>query len=61
MKLHKFSAALTALALAAGSLTCLSGISASAADGAGGYAWEKTEGYHMGTDSVTNSGGATTV
>ena len=59
MKLHKLSAAMTALALAAGSFVC--GITATAADGAGGYAWEKTDGYHMGTDSVTNSGGSTTV
>ena len=50
---------MTALALAAGSFVC--GITATAADGAGGYAWEKTDGYHMGTDSVTNSGGSTTV
>ena len=63
MKLRnrRICASLTAMALALGTLTCTCSLTASAADGAGGYSWEKTEGYHEGTDSVTNSGNQTKV
>ena len=31
------------------------------AGGAGGYEWDKTEGYHEATESVTNGAGVTKV
>jgi len=61
MKLKRVSRGLTAFAVTAASLTCLADIPASAASGAGGLTWEKTQGYHEGTDSVTDGNESTTV
>lgn len=61
MKHNKLYAGLTALALAMTSVPAMSGISASAAGGAGGYTWEKTDGYQEGTDTVIDDGGKTIV
>ena len=61
MMKRKIYAALTALATAAAALSVAGGIHASAAGGAGGYAWEKTSGYQEGTDSVTDGDNKTVV
>ena len=60
MKTRRF-AFLTAAVLALSAMTALPQMQAFAADGAGGYAWVKTDGYQLGTDTVTDSGGTTTV
>lgn len=58
---HKIHACITALAMAAVSFSAPGSLTAYAADGAGGYSWEKTEGYQVGTESVTDAAGKTTV
>lgn len=65
MKHRKLLAGLTALATAAVSLSAMTGISAFAADGAGGYAWVSTndgtkDAYQKATTSVEDSNGTTT-
>ena len=61
MQKNKLHAALTALAVTAASLSAVTGIHAAAADGAGGYSWEKTDGYQEATVSVQDGSGKTTV
>ena len=63
MKKHKqkLISSLTAAAVAVTSLSAVGGITAAAADGAGGYSWIKTSGYQEATTAVTDSGGKTTV
>lgn len=61
MRNKKIPAVLTALATAALSLSAITGVHAAAADGAGGFTWEKTSGYQEGTDSVTNENNQTVV
>ncbi len=61
MKHSRLHAGLIAAALAVTSLTSLSSIQAVAANGAGGFSWEKTDGYQTGTDTVTDSSGTTKV
>ncbi len=60
MKTKRFSAILTAAAMAVTSLAAVSSMSALAADGAGGYAWTATDGYQKATTGVTDANGATT-
>ena len=61
MKMRRLFAGLTAAVSAAAVLTAAVTVTASAADGAGGFSWEKTEGYHMGTETVTDKDGKTVV
>ena len=57
----RFHACVTALAMAAVSLMSPGSMTAYAADGAGGWSWEKTDGYQVGTESVTDAAGKTVV